>query len=141
MKYLCSIIESANVFNKYLSEIILKSFDFKNNSTLENNQLSVIVDSPSLQVNAPYMSNIISKNNNENCVTKEYLQSHVETNIDHSNDEDILTNYEASDDVKTIYSEIVNNINKHINVCSTSIVKKNELLNLNPNPLNRDASS
>ena len=122
MRYLCSIIESASVFNEYLSEIILKYFDFKNNSTLENNQLSVIVDSPSLQVNAPYMSNIISKKKNENCVCRNKY-------------------CEASDDVKTIYSEIVNNIYKHINICSTSVVKKNELLNLTPNPLNRDASS
>ena len=94
-----------------------------------------------LQVNVSYTLIITSKNNNDVCVTNNDIQSHVETNNYYSDDEDMLIDYESSDNDENFFSEIVNKINKDIDTCSTLVAKNHNLLNLTPNSLNKEESS
>ena len=92
------------------------------------------------QVNISYTLIITSKNNNDVCVTNNDIKSHVETYNYYSDDEDMLIDYESSDNDKNFFSEIVNKINKDIDTCSILVAKNLNLLNLTPNPLNKEES-
>ena len=66
--------------------------------------------------------------NNDVCVTKNDIQSY-------SDDEDMLIDYEACDNNENSFKEIVDKINKDIDICYISGAKNHNLLNLTPNLL------
>ena len=57
-------------------------------------------------------------------------------NNDYSDDEAMSIDHEVNDIEETSYSEIVDKMNNDIDICSTSGTKNQNVLNLNPNPLN-----
>ena len=114
-----------------LSDTIQEPIVSKDNYTIETNLVCVITDSMNLQVNASYTPIITSKNNNNVCVTKNDIQSY-------SDDEDMLIDYEASDNNENSFREIVDKINKDIDICSISGAKNHNLLNLTPNLLKEE---
>ena len=130
---LSSKIESQNAANESLSKKF-KSLSYPNIIIrLKKYLVCVIIDSMNLQVNVPYTLIITSNNNNNVCVTNNDIQSYVKTNKDYSDDEDMLIDYEASDNNETSFSESVDKINEYIDICSTFIAKNHNLLNLTPN--------
>ena len=52
----------------------------------------------------------------------------------------MLIDYEASNNEDTFFSEIMDKINKDIDIFSTSGAKNHNLLNLTTNPLNEEDS-
>ena len=52
----------------------------------------------------------------------------------------MLIDYEASNNEETFFSEIMDKINKDIDICSKSGAKNHNLLNLTTNPLNEEDS-
>ena len=66
------------------------------------------------------------------------MQSHVGTNNDYVDDEDMLIDYETSDDEETSFGEILDKINKDIDICFASSANNHNLLNLTPNSLNEE---
>ena len=110
------------------SDTIQEPYVSKDNHTIETNPVCVIIDSMNLQVNASYTPIITSKKNNDVCVTKNDIKSY-------SDDEDMLIDYEASDNDENSFREVVDKINKDINICSISGAKNHNLLNLAPNLL------
>ena len=80
------------------------------------------------------------ENNNDVSVTSNGIQSRVEINNNYSDDEDMLIDYEDSDNEKNSFSEIMDKINNDIDICSTSGDKNQHVLNLTPNPLKNKVS-
>ena len=87
-----------------------------------------------------YSDYYIEKINNV-CITNNDIQSHLERNNDYADDENNLRYYEASDNDKTSFSEIVDKINNDVDIYSISGTKNYNLLNLTPNPLNKEELS
>ena len=66
------------------------------------------------------------------------MQSHVGTNNDYVDDEDMLIDYETSDDEETSFGEIFDKINKDIDIYFASSANNHNLLNLTSNSLNEE---
>ena len=52
----------------------------------------------------------------------------------------MLIDYKASDDEEPSFSKTLEKINNHIDICSTSGDNNQNVLNLTPNPLNKEDS-
>ena len=74
----------------------------------------VITDSINFARQCSLYFNYYIENDNDVSVTKPNIQSHVDTNDDYSDDEDMLRNCEASDNDETSFSEVMDKVNKDI---------------------------